>query len=107
MEATYPDGQVESLVDVPHYDFNWQMTYSLAQPKVLPKGTKLHMIAYYDNSANNKYNPDPSKEIFWGEQSWEEMITGFMDFAIPVSVDPSKVLPPPARATNSAQNTKP
>ena len=104
LEATYPNGEVESLVDVPRFDFNWQMTYSLAEPKVLPKGTKLHMTAYYDNSPNNKYNPDPTKEIFWGEQSWEEMITGFMDFAIPVTVDPYKVLPPPARQTAAAQN---
>ncbi len=107
LEATYPDGQVESLVDVPHYEFNWQMTYSLAQPKVLPKGTKLHMTAYYDNSPNNKYNPDPTKQIYWGEQSWEEMITGFMDFAIPVTVDPSKVLPAPARPAVSADNKRP
>lgn len=103
LEATYPTGETESLLDVPHYSFNWQMTYSLAQPHVLPKGTKLHMTAYYDNSPNNKFNPDPTKEVFWGEQSWEEMITGFMDFAIPVNVDPSKVLPAPARRPAAAQ----
>ena len=105
LEATYPSGETENLVDVPHYDFNWQMTYTLAEPRVLLKGTKLHMTAYYDNSPNNKYNPDPTKEIYWGEQSWEEMITGFMDFAIPVTADPSKVLPPPARPTVTAENT--
>ena len=55
------------------------------------------MTAYYDNSPNNKYNPDPSKEIYWGEQSWDEMITGFFDMTIPISVDPAKVLPAPVR----------
>ncbi len=103
LEATYPSGEHETLIDVPHYDFNWQMNYLLAQPRLLPKGTKLHMTAYYDNSPNNKYNPDPTKEIYWGEQSWEEMITGFFDMSIPVSADPSKVLPPPARRPAPAQ----
>jgi hypothetical protein len=107
LEATYPTGEQESLLEVPRFDFNWQMTYALASPRVLPAGTKIHMTAFYDNSPNNKYNPDPTKEIYWGEQSWEEMITGFMDFAIPVSVDPSKVLPPPARRTTTAQVAKP
>lgn len=105
LEATYPSGETESIVDVPHYYFNWQMDYRLAQPRLLPKGTKLHMINYFDNSSNNKFNPDPTKEVYWGEQSWEEMITGFMDFAIPVGADPSKVLPPPVRPTVTAENT--
>jgi hypothetical protein len=107
LEATYPTGETQSIVDVPHYDFHWQMLYSLAEPLLLPSGTKLHMTAYFDNSPNNPNNPDPAKEIFWGEQSWDEMITGFMDFAIPVTLDPSKVLPPPVRPAVRAENKTP
>jgi hypothetical protein len=75
--AYYPDGTKETLLSVPKYDFNWQITYELATPKTLPAGTKVEVIAHYDNSANNKFNPDPSKEVKWGDQTWEEMMIGF------------------------------
>ena len=75
--AHYPDGTAETLLSVPKYDFNWQITYQLAKPKVLPKGTQLEVIAHYDNSANNKFNPDPTKDVRWGDQTWEEMMIGF------------------------------
>ena len=75
--AHYPDGTTETLLSVPKYDFNWQITYMLAKPKVLPKGTQLEVVAHYDNSANNKFNPDPSKDVRWGDQTWEEMMIGF------------------------------
>jgi hypothetical protein len=75
--AHYPDGTSETLLSVPKYDFNWQITYELAQPKVLPKGTKVEVIAHYDNSPANKYNPDPTKDVRWGDQTWEEMMIGF------------------------------
>jgi hypothetical protein len=75
--AHYPDGTSETLLSVPKWDFNWQITYMLATPKVLPKGTALEVIAHYDNSANNKFNPDPSKDVRWGDQTWEEMMIGF------------------------------
>ena len=75
--AHYPDGTSETLLSVPKYDFNWQITYELAQPKVLPKGTKVEVIAHYDNSTANKYNPDPTKDVRWGDQTWEEMMIGF------------------------------
>ena len=75
--AHYPDGTAETLLSVPKYDFNWQITYQLAKPKVLPKGTQLEVIAHYDNSANNKFNPDPNKDVRWGDQTWEEMMIGF------------------------------
>ena len=55
------------------YNFNWQLTYYLQQPKVPPKGTVLECIARFDNSPNNLYNPDPTKEIWWGDQTWDEM----------------------------------
>ena len=75
--AHYPDGTSETLLRVPKYDFNWQITYELATPKVLPRGTELEVIAHYDNSPNNKFNPDASKDVRWGDQTWEEMMIGF------------------------------
>lgn len=78
-EAHYPDGTKEVLLDVPRYDFNWQNTYELAQPKLLPKGTKMRCIAHYDNSAENIANPNPNALVHWGEQTWDEMLMGFID----------------------------
>lgn len=76
-EAFYPDGKHEVLLDVPNYDFNWQLSYKLAKPRLLPKGTRIHCVAAYDNSKANLVNPDPTKPIRWGDQSWEEMMIGF------------------------------
>ena len=78
--AHYPDGRSEVLLSVPKYDFNWQLLYQPARNLVLPKGTKLECIAHFDNSANNKYNPDPAKEVRWGDQTWEEMMIGWFDY---------------------------
>jgi hypothetical protein len=75
--AHYPDGTSETLLSVPRYDFNWQLTYELATPKTLPKGTRIEVIAHYDNSSANKFNPDPTKDVRWGDQTWEEMMIGF------------------------------
>jgi hypothetical protein len=74
--AYYPDGKEETLLSVPKYDFNWQTAYELKEPKMLPKGTKLVYTTIYDNSSQNKANPDPNIEVHWGEQTWEEMIYG-------------------------------
>lgn len=81
-EAEYPDGRREILLDVPRYDFNWQAMYYLAEPKLIPKGTTLHFTAAYDNSAANPYNPDPGATVFWGEQTWEEMMIGWHDYYV-------------------------
>jgi hypothetical protein len=70
---TYPDGREEVVLSVPRYDFNWQTYYEYAKPLAAPKGSKLLAIAHYDNSANNKYNPDPNRAVRWGDQTWEEM----------------------------------
>ena len=83
--AIYPTGEEETLLKVPNYDFHWQLTYYLAQPKLLPKGTKLVITAWYDNSANNPQNPDPTKEVRWGEQSWEEMMISTATFTVDVN----------------------
>lgn len=76
-EAAYPDGTREILLDVPRYDFNWQLRYDLAEPKLLPPGTVMHVTAHFDNSENNLANPDPTAEVTFGEQTWEEMMFGF------------------------------
>lgn len=78
-EAIYPDGQTEILLDVPAYDFNWQLKYELAEPKLLPAGTRVRCTAVYDNSKYNPSNPDPTRTVGWGDQSWDEMMIGFMD----------------------------
>jgi hypothetical protein len=78
--AEYPDGHKDILLSVPHYDFNWQTSYRLAQPVRLPKGTKIHCTAHFDNSAANPANPDPKKEVTWGDQTFEEMMIGWVDF---------------------------
>lgn len=82
-EAVYPDGAVETLLDIPRYDFNWQTAYRLVEPKPLPAGTRVHCVAHFDNSEGNRNNPDPSIEVRWGEQTWEEMLIGYFDIAIP------------------------
>jgi peroxiredoxin len=81
-EALYPDGRAEILLDVPHYDFNWQNRYELAQPKRLPAGTVLRCVAHYDNSDANPANPDPGATVRTGRQSWHEMFNGYYDIAL-------------------------
>src|SRR5204863_2646240 len=93
--ATYPTGETEILLKVPRYDFNWQHTYVLAKPKLLPPGTVIECIAHFDNSPNNKFNPDPKSEIRWGDQSWEEMMIGFGGLVVD-NTKPAKEAPPPA-----------
>src|SRR5262249_55533027 len=78
-EAIFPDGKKEVLLDIPNYDFNWQNSYVLAEPKLLPKGTTLHCEAHYNNSSSNLANPDPTQTVRWGEQTWEEMMIGYYD----------------------------
>jgi hypothetical protein len=78
--AVYPDGRSEVLLSVPKYDFNWQLTYLPEKPIALPKGTRLDCVAHFDNSTRNKFNPDPSKEVRWGDQTWEEMMIGWFSY---------------------------
>lgn len=75
--AEYPDGTEEMLLSVPAYSFNWQLKHELAEPLRVPAGTKIIATGAFDNSSQNPYNPDPSSDIVWGEQSWEEMFMGF------------------------------
>jgi mono/diheme cytochrome c family protein len=75
--AKYPDGRTEVLLSVPKWDFNWQITYQLKEAKRMPKGTEIEVVAHYDNSPQNKFNPDPTKDVRWGDQTFEEMMIGF------------------------------
>ncbi len=82
--AVYPDGREETLLTVPKYDFRWQLAYDLKTPLTLPAGSKMVVIAHYDNSANNKFNPAPDKEVYFREQnqSWDEMFSPFIQYSI-------------------------
>jgi len=77
IESVLPDGTTEILLDVPHYDFNWQLRYDLTEPKFLPKGSQLICKGYFDNSDNNPSNPDPNKAVRFGLQTFEEMQVGY------------------------------
>jgi hypothetical protein len=86
VKAHYPDGKSEILVSVPKYDFGWQVFYRWAEPIKLPAGTRLECISVYDNSPDNPNNPDPTKTVYWGEQTWEEMMIGWFDYYEPVPI---------------------
>ncbi len=86
-DLRYPDGRTETLLRVPRYDFDWQFYYHLQEPKVLPAGTAVECLAHFDNSPNNPDNPDPSAEVRWGDQSWEEMMIGFFEVAFDATAD--------------------
>jgi hypothetical protein len=79
-EVTYPDGRKETLLFVAHYNFNWQITYRMSEPKFIPKGTRLAIISHFDNSPNNPLNPDPTKVVRWGEASEMEMMDGWIEY---------------------------
>lgn len=81
------NGQVETLLNVPNYNFHWQLSYRLAEPRPLKKGSRLNWIATFDNSAANPNNPNPKASVRYGHQSWDEMMVGFFDIAIDSSMD--------------------
>ncbi len=87
----YPTGEKETVFRG-KFDFNWQLGYDLAKPIVLPKGTRIVSVAHYDNSANNPFNPDPSKTVLWGPQNWDEMQSVFLGFVMPVHTEVADVL---------------
>lgn len=81
-EAIHPNGTVEVLLNVPKYAFDWQTGYWLQQPKTLPAGTRLRVTGAFDNSPQNVWNPDPARLVEWGDQSWEEMFIGYVDYSL-------------------------
>lgn len=82
----HPDKTIETLLRV-NYDFYWQLSYKLAQPRLLKAGTRLQAVAWYDNSRNNPHNPDPEAAVQWGDQTYNEMMVGFFDVAVPANLD--------------------
>jgi hypothetical protein len=104
--AVYPTGEKQVLLRVPNYSFSWQLVYVPQNDVVLPKGTKIHCVAHFDNSANNPYNPDPSKKVTWGDQSWDEMMIGFFDVAFDRGMNPDLLFPPkPEKKTSEPVKT--
>jgi hypothetical protein len=96
--AVFPDGTTKILLSVPKYDFSWQTYYVLKEPIAVPKGTRIECVAHYDNSTNNKFNPDPTKSVRWGDQTWEEMMIGWMSFVYDN--------PPPAKPASETKSTR-
>jgi peroxiredoxin len=82
-EVTSKGGKKELLLDIPRYDFNWQVRYELAEPRFIPKGSMLWGTGWYDNSAKNPANPDPTKTVKWGKQTYDEMMLGYVEYYIP------------------------
>ena len=91
--VVYPTGESETLLKVPRYNWHWQLWYTLATPLVLPKGTKIECTAHYDNSPNNPDNADPTKEVTWGDQSWDEMMVGFFNLVFDANMPVQEIFP--------------
>ena len=103
MHAVYPNGERKIVLRVPNYRFDWQVGYELAEPMDLPKGTRLETLGRYDNSAANRFNPDPTARVQFGLQSNDEMHVAFMGILVDAKADPTKVFvrrqrtPPPVQ----------
>jgi hypothetical protein len=98
-QVVYPDGRTETILSVPKYDFTWQTDYAFSPPLKLPKGTRLEATAHYDNSRGNPANPDPTADVKWGDQTWEEM----MFSAVRYTVDSAKLPTTTAEKTPGRQ----
>jgi hypothetical protein len=92
--VAYPDGRKETLLVVPHYSYDWQLSYYLERPLRLPKETTIECTAHFDNSANNPRNPDPEKTVRFGAQSWDEMMIGYFEVAVEPGVEMRDLLLP-------------
>jgi hypothetical protein len=91
----YPGGRQQILLSVPRYDFNWQLGYNTSIH--VPKGAKLHIDAHFDNSAGNKFNPNPDKTVYYGTMTWEEMMFPFFGVVVEKDADPRKLISTPFR----------
>ena len=99
-DLVYPDGRRETILSVPEYDMNWQISYELARPLPVPAGTRLQVVAHFDNSATNPWNPDPSVQVIWGSDSRDEMMEGWFDYRVAL---PEPVIPPSARRVSQQE----
>jgi hypothetical protein len=102
---TRPGESAEVILSVPAYDFGWQTYYVLSDPIFMPKGTLIECLAHFDNTESNLYNPDPRKFVRWGDQTWEEMMIGYIDLDVPIGSPPirgTELRPRTVRATQAA-----
>jgi hypothetical protein len=97
LTVVYPSGEEKLVLRVPNYRFDWQVGYELAEPLALPKGAKLKTVAHYDNSTANKFNPDPTKVVKYGPQSWDEMHVTFVGILIDAKTNPARTFGGPRR----------
>jgi len=91
---TYPDGTEKELLKVSKYDFNWQTAYDFVEPLSVPAGTRIDCVAHWDNSADNPANPDPTKTVTFGNESYDEMMIGFVDYTVDEGRRPKKAESP-------------
>jgi hypothetical protein len=103
IKAIFPDGTAKILLKVPRYDFNWQTYYVPKEPLAIPKGAKIECTAHFDNSPGNKYNPDPTKDVKWGDQTWEEMMIGWLSYYNDAGSDPKPADKPATPGSGGAQ----
>ena len=90
----FPNGKTEALLNVPHYDWRWQLWYNLAEPIKMPKGTRVECTEHFDNSAGNKENPDPTKTVIWGQQSTDEMMVCMFNVVFDSKFTTQQILAP-------------
>ncbi len=90
---TYPDGRSEIILQVPKYDFNWQQAYLLAAPLRIPKGTRARLDAHFNNTVRRGYL-NPNLTVYWGDQTWEEMMSNWLGVVVDTNVDPQKIIRP-------------
>ncbi len=101
------NGDTETLLDIPRYDFNWQLLYRYAAPRPLRAGDTLQFTAWYDNSADNPANPDPTETVRWGQQTFEEMMLGYVEYFlpdVPPGIEPDRSLNPRRRRRQPPDN---
>jgi hypothetical protein len=104
--VVHPNGDSEIVLRVPKYDFNWQLTYYPAKPIHLEKGSKVEVTAEFDNSADNRFNPDPTQEVHWGEQTFEEMMMGYFSVVVAPGQGPTGPVKRHQAATSSGTGTE-
>ena len=92
--VSYPDGTEETVLNVPNFDFNWQMEYDFVEPLKVPAGSTIKTVGHFDNSVKNRYNPSPDQEVAWGEQSWDEMFFMFAKYSIDKNILNENIKPP-------------
>jgi hypothetical protein len=100
----FPSGETRTLLSVPHYRATWQLWYDLTEPIVLPKGTKIECTAHFDNSPNNPDNPDPAKDVVWGDQTWDEMMVGFLNLVFDARIPVKDLFAPTRKPVSVAGN---